>query len=799
MNAHTLERLEFAKVLDRIAALAMLSLGADAARALQPETDLEIIKTRSERIAEGAALLASGHDFPVERFDDPTDLLQRAAIEDAMLSGPELRTVATILRNAEDFQKAFKRLRDTGPSLWKLVFDLDAEPDLRREIEGSIEPDGSVADHASAELARIRGEMRRLEDRIRARLEAMLRSTDLKPYLTGDYVTQRSNRNVIPVSAVQAGQVPGIIHDRSDSGATVFVEPEAVVVMGNDLRSLAADEQREVRRILRDLTARVRDHIFGLRRTVQTLVQLDLVRAAARHARAHRMVRPAFEADGRLEIVAGRHPILEDSLAASGGAVVRLDFAMGGPLRTIAITGANAGGKTVSLKTIGLLALLAHAGLLVPADEGTTFPALDDVLVDIGDEQSIEANLSTFSGHIQHVREILAAAGPRTLVLLDEVGAGTDPVEGGALACAVLAALARRGAMAVVTTHLSQVKGFVHEHEGMENAAVEFDPETLQPTYRLAIGRPGASHALSIAARFGLPKDVLQEAQSLVDSDAIEMEGLLARLTASLRKAEADAATAQRQREEAEEARRQLAKSLEEVKRERKEALRKAAEEARGLVENTRREMERALEEARRAGAGADETRHLRHEVETRRTALKKKAEELAPRARRTIPLERLEVGRRVWIEPMKRDGTISRVDAKHGKVTVDAGGLSIEVAPSAVREPDESAAPEAHGKSREPTAGAVGNVHIIHSPGVVPPELSLRGQRADEARRHLETYLHQACLAGLTTVRIIHGHGTGALAQMTREFLADYPLVESFRWGERGEGGRGVTIVTLA
>jgi DNA mismatch repair protein MutS2 len=793
VDAHSLDRLEFGKVLERIAALAMMSLGADAARALRPSPDADAARTRSERIADGVAILADEKDFPVERFDDPSDLLDRAAVEDAFLSPPELQTVATILRNAEDFQKTFRRLRDRGPTLWKLTQDLVPQPELRREIEEKIELDGTVADDASPELRRLRHQMHQLEDRIRARLERMVQNADLKPYLTGDYITQRSGRSVIPVAAVQAGQVRGIIHDRSDSGATVFLEPEGVVPLGNELRALAADEGREVRRILRELTALVREDLFGLRQTVRTLVELDVVRACARYARRLRMVRPEFSEDGRLEVRQGRHPILEETLGQSGSDVVPLDFRLNADLRTVAITGANAGGKTVSLKTIGLLSLMAHAGLLVPAEEGTTFPRLSTLLVDIGDEQSIEANLSTFSGHMSHIRDILRRAGEGTLVLLDEIGAGTDPVEGGALACAVLAALHGRGAMTVVTTHLSQVKGFVHEQAGMENAAVAFDPDTLEPTYRLLQGQPGASHALTIARRLGLPEDVLTSAEGLVDSGAIEMEGLLARLTASLKRAEADASTARRRREEAEAAQKELAKRLEDVKRERKEALRKAAEEARGLVENTRREMQQALEEARRAGAsGAESTKHLRRKVETRRDALKQKSRELAPRTRARIPLDQLEEGQRVWVGPMKRHGTVSRIDRRGGKVTVDAGGLEVEVDASGLAEPD------SRDQERSAEAESKEGRTVVEPAGPVSPELHLRGQRYEEARRNLESYLHRAYLAGLGSVRIVHGHGTGTLARMVQEFLEDYPLVERFRFGERGEGGRGVTVATL-
>jgi len=788
MDAHTLERLEFGKVLERIAARARLGLGAAATRALRPTTDRAAIETRARRIGDAMAALDQDLAFGVEPFEDPADLLARAGIEDAALAPADLQTVATILGNARDLQKTFHGAREAAPALRKLAADLAPEPALLKAIEEAIEPDGTVADRASPDLARIRRAMRDVQERVRLRLEKMVREADLKPFLTGDYVTLRSGRYVIPVQAVQAGEIPGIIHDRSDSGATVFVEPQQIVALGNELRSLAADEQREVQRILRALTSRVRTHLEPLRETVAALVAFDLVRACAVYGRERRMTPAAFSDDESLVIVKGRHPILEEALSESGREVVPLDFEIGGPVQTIAITGANAGGKTVALKTIGLLTLLAHAGLPVPADEGTRLPHLRQVLVDIGDEQSIEANLSTFTGHMQHVREILASAGEGTLVLLDEIGAGTDPVEGGALACAVLGALHKQGATTVVTTHLGQVKGFVHEHAGMENAAAEFDPETLEPTYRLILGRPGASHALRIARRLGLPEDVLAAAEGLLDSGAIEMEGLLARLTAALKKAEAEAETARRDRAEAEAARKALSKQLADLKRERKEALRKAAEEARGLVENARREMERALREARRAGAQPQETRDLRRQVEQKRDALKKKAGELAPKPRKPLPLESLSEGRLVWVETMKCHGTVTRIDARRRKVTVDARGLSIEVNASAVQQPDEKTPPP------EPAAGRT----IVPHPSAVAPEVSLRGERYDEARRHLETYLHEAYLADLRSVRIIHGHGTGALQQMVHEFLKEFPLVESFRFGERGEGGRGVTIVNF-
>jgi len=793
MDAHTLERLEFGKVLERIAARTRLALGADAARAIRPTTDRATIETRAMRISEAADALEQDLAFAVEPFDDPSDGLARAAIEDAALAPADLQTVATILRNARDLQKTFHGPRERMPALRKLAADLAPEPDILKAIEDAIEPDGTVADRASPDLARIRRQMHAVQERIRERLEKMVQGADLKPFLTGDYVTLRNGRYVIPVQAVQGGQVPGIIHDRSDSGATVFVEPQQIVALGNELRSLAADEQREVQRILRALTARVRGHLDLLRATVAALVELDLVRAAALYARERRMTRPEVADSGTLVLVKARHPILEEALAERGGAVVPLDFELGGAVRSVAITGANAGGKTVALKTIGLVALMAHAGLPVPADEGTRMPLLRQVLVDIGDEQSIEANLSTFTGHMQHVREILASAGAAsgrgkgTLVLLDEIGAGTDPVEGGALACAVLQSLHSRGAMTVVTTHLGQVKGFVHEQAGMENAAVEFDPETLAPTYRLILGQPGASHAIRIARRLGLPAEVLQAAEGLLDSGAIEMEGLLARLTAALKKAEAEAAAARRDREIAEKAREELSKQLADLKRSRKEALRQAADEARRLVENTRRQMDQTLQEARQAGAKVEEARDLRRRVEEKRKTLKQKSAELSARPRRPIAPEELVEGRHVWVAPMQCDATVVRVDRRRSKATVEARGAEIEVEVSALEEPhDASPAP--------PTAGRT----ILPRPSAVAPEVSLRGERYDEARRHLETYLHEAYMAGLGSVRIIHGHGTGALQQMVHEFLKEFPLVESFRFGERGEGGRGVTVASF-
>jgi DNA mismatch repair protein MutS2 len=415
---------------------------------------------------------------------------------------------------------------------------------------------------------------------------------------------------------------------------------------------------------------------------------------------------------------------------------------------------------------------------------------LRQVLVDVGDEQSIEANLSTFSGHIQHIRGILAVADERTLVLLDEIGAGTDPIEGGALACAILKALHRRGALTVVTTHLSQVKGFVHEHEGMENAAVQFDPETLTPTYQLVVGQPGASHALRIARRLGLPEEVLATAEELVDSKSIEMEGLLTRLTLALKKAEADAETARRERAEAEEAGKQIAEQLDRLKADRKAALRRAAEEARGLVENTRREMERALAEARKTGADASAAKELRRQVEVKRESFKKKAAQLSPRPRPPIPLKALAIGDKVWVETMKRHGTVSEIHERRGKVTVDAGGITIQVDASSILAPEEGGA----AAEPAPTQGRT----IVARPAAVSPELDLRGLRVEEALRKLDTYLNHACLGDLASVRIIHGFGTGAVRDAVHKVLAAHPLIASYHYGEKPEGGRGATIAVL-
>jgi len=796
MDDHTLERLEFFKVLDRIAAECVLPMGAEAARCLRPVSDAAEVAARATRVAEAAALLEAGRDFPVERFDDPRPLLERAAVEGSALRPTDLQTVATVLRNARDLQKTLKSVAGQAPALAKLGSDLAPEPALLGAIDQAIEPDGSVADGASPELARIRRAMRDVEDRLRSRLAALVQSPTLRPFLGGDYITQRAGRWVVPVLATHAGRVPGIVHDRSDTGHTLFVEPDFAVAMGNELRSLAAEERREVERVLRRLTDRVRAHLPGLWQTVRTLVRLDVLRAAARYAVAHRMVRPQVAETGETVIVRSRHPILEDALAPRGRRVVPLDFRIGGSVRTIAITGANAGGKTVALKTVGLLTLMAQTGLMVPAEAGTTFVLMEQVLVDIGDEQSIEANLSTFSGHMGHVREILEAARPRTLVLLDEIGAGTDPVEGGALACAVIQALHQRGATTVVTTHLGQVKAFVHQQPGMENASVEFDPETLAPTFRLVIGRPGASHALRIAARLGLPEDVLRQAEALVDSKALEMEDLLARLAAALQKAEADAEEARRLRREAEQGRERLEAELARLKRERKAALRRAAEEAQALVERTRRQMEEALREARRTAADAEAARRLRRRVEEKRDRLRAQHRQLAPDRRPPVPLDRLAPGLAVWVEALGRPGTVVEVDRRRRKATVTAGGLTVETDTAGLRALAAEEA-EALGSASGPADGQAGGRTTVQA-AAVGPELDLRGLRVEEGLRRLHQYLNEACVADLATVRIIHGHGTGAMRDAVRKELAGHPLVESFRYGQWGEGGRGVTIVNL-
>jgi len=790
MDAHALELLEFRKIQEMVVTRTTLdATRAAVERDLVPTTDRQAILRRRDRVSELAVLLRNGKDFSILIMDDPSQFLHRAHIEDSYLGGNELRQVLTLLQSAANVRRFFKTHAADAPLVAAMAETLVDLPEVRGAMAKAIAEDGTVNDDASAELKGIRREIRTTRNRIEGKLQAILRRPELRDALASDRASQRGGRLVLQLKANQWTTVGGLVHDRSHTGQTFYVEPSATIELGNELQNLAAQEESEVRRILLALTRSLRPWLDDLQGSFDVLVQIDMLRAAARFAELRNMAPPTIAEPGApLELLDARHPVLESALEAEGRGqdLVPLSLRLESDLKALAVTGSNTGGKTVALKTIGLLALMAQAGLHVPARRAS-LPVFDQVLVDIGDEQSIEQSLSTFSSHMSQIIGVVRRATADSLALLDELGSGTDPAEGGALACAILRTLVERKATAIVTTHLREVKIYCHDQPHMQNAAMEFDTESLQPTFRLVQGEPGASHALTIAGRLGLPDEVLDRAKTFLSDEHLNMEQLLARITEDRRKLREDLETAQREREAAEAERQQLRQELAEAKKERKALLREAYRQASGIVDNTKREMKEVVRRAREHGA-TGEIERLREKVRDKGAGLSNGARTTRERTRPKAKPQQLAEGQTVYVETMRTNGVIESINRRKDRVTVNVHGLTVEVASGDLSQAESETGRD--GKARRQVSARTSGAAAI--------ELNLIGQRAVEAVMNLDRFLDQALVADYDRLTVIHGRGTGALMKAVQDHLRDHPLVESFRPGNETEGGVAVTVVHL-
>ncbi|NLX59985.1 MAG: endonuclease MutS2 [Phycisphaerae bacterium] len=794
MNAHTLALLEFHKIRQQIASRCVLeATRAALERDLTPTDDRWTFERRRDATTELVALMDRDKDFNLLPMNDPTECLQRARIEDSHLTGIELLQVLMLLDCSEAVRRFMRAHRDEAPLSAEIAEPLIELADIRRLLARAITDDGSINDDASPELRDIRRRIRTTSNRIESRLESLVRQPGIRDALASDHPSRRGGRLVLQLKANQWTTVGGLVHDRSHTGQTFYVEPSATIELGNELQNLAAEEETEVRRILVDLTRSLRPWLDDLRNSFTILSRLDLLRAAAMFARSRHMTPADVAAEGEpLEIIEARHPVLEPALAAEGrqADLVPLTLRMPGDIRVLAVTGSNTGGKTVALKTVGLLALMAQAGLHVPARRAR-LPVFDRVLVDIGDEQSIEQSLSTFSSHMSQIIGVLRQATDRSLVLLDELGSGTDPAEGGALACAVLQELAERRATTLVTTHLREVKIFCHDHDRMQNAAMEFDTESLRPTYRLVQGEPGASHALTIAERLGLPRTVLGRARAMLSDEHVNLEQLLTRISEDRRRLHDELATAQRERQTAQADREKLQSELAEARKERKSLLREAYRQASGIVDNTKREMQDVVRQARQqADAPPREVEQLREKLRRKKAGLAQGAQASHERQRPRLDAAQLAKGSKVYVETLRAEGVVESVNRRGNRVTVNVRGLAVEVGAGDLSQPD-AAADESEGRRTVAQAK-------VRATAETAIELNIIGHRVAEALGEVDRFLDHAAVADYGRVTIIHGRGTGALMKGVHEHLRGHPLVASFRAGNETEGGIAVTVVAI-
>ncbi len=781
-----LEQLEFPKLLQWVVERVHCPASRQEILNLRPLNHVEEIHTRQTFVEEVRRLSAEGNPLSFFPFPDLRPLLNKARPEGAVLEPLELAAFIDLLRLSRSIARHLAETENT-PRLKDLAAPLQGYPELLALLERALDAEGNVLDLASPWLAELRQEIRRLESQIRKRLEEMVLDPKVAVFLQDQFVTQRSGRWVLPVRMDSKNQVPGVVHDVSRTGETAFVEPLYVIHLANQLENLKAEEKAEVIRILRELSAMVRRKADEIEKELLILIQLDVIQALGKMADRLGMETPEIGRGLEIRLHRGRHPLLALSLAKEGPGkeVVPLDLELGGQATVMVITGVNAGGKTIALKTVGLLLIMALSGLPVPADSGSVFPMMEKLLVDIGDEQSIESSLSTFSAHISRITDIVHQADPRALVLMDELGTGTDPVEGAAIACAVLHELKETGALVLATTHLTEIKGFVHRTEGMINAAMAFDEQNLIPLYQLRTGEPGRSHALEIARRYGLPEKILENARRWMSGREEGLEKLLADLQRKQREYEEGLNHLRRMEEEAARERQRVELLLAEAETRKKEILSEAYAQALAITDRTKLQMNQLWEEMKKKEKS--ERKQTLRRLREAEQALQAQRRRILHPAQRGPELDTLRPGDPVTLPSLGLEGTVIEVLTKSQRVRVLAGGRDLEVSVS-----------ELGTAEVRPSTGKTSPPWDRPKTEEVPLRLHLLGQRVDEALARLEPFLNHAALAGIAEVTIVHGIGTGVLARAVRDYLKGHPLVKGFRKGQRTEGGEGVTIVRL-
>ena len=796
MDDKYLTILEYFKILDQLAEHASFSAGTELALSLRPSADPASVQRSIQETTEAKALLSTQPQLGPRGAHDLRPLVKRAALGGVLLPR-ELLAVSATLIGARTLRQALVRRADECPLLAARARGLRTLPGLVEEIARCLDDEGRVLDSASTTLARLRRDSRTARERVMRLLRRIITSGENARFLQELIVTERNLRYVIPLKAEFKGRIPGIIHDQSASGATLFIEPLATIELNNQWHQLQLEEQREIERILTELSGLVASEAEALIHDVVVLAELDLALAKARYSFELRGVPAALFGNrwpvaGRgaeleasqhpLNLIRARHPLLPRET------VVPIDVYAGGDNTILLVTGPNTGGKTVSLKTVGLLAAMSQAGMHIPASDGSHLPVFTGIYADIGDEQSIEQSLSTFSSHMGHIIDILHRADSASLVLLDEMGAGTDPVEGAALAQALIGQLIKQGCLVMGATHHPQLKLFAFNTPGVQNASVDFDAETLSPTYHLTIGPPGRSNAFAIARRLGLAEEIIERAQSLVSPDDLQADALLG----SIREANEAASTARRDAEESlarvQEMEGELRVKLANIDETRRQISDRAREEGRQELEKLRAEIEHLRGDLARRGS----TRESLQEAERTIDRLYERVVPLPPIFEPSPPptgnlkADGLKVGDMVYIEDLGQTAELLSISGTDAELLAGGFRLRTRLSNLEFRSRPEEAEPSQTRPVLPP---------MVESPGI---ELHIRGLRAEEVAPRLERYLDTAYLAGLPWVHIVHGKGLGVLKEVVRDLLKDHPLVDSFRPGELAEGGDGVTVVHL-
>ncbi len=784
MNDRALRVLEFGKIRDRLSTYALSDPGKALCDALTPSCEIEDVARLLDETEEAVVVLTYIGGNPLISFSDVSTEISLAE-KGSVLSPRSLLNVAEVLHASRSARNALVTDRENTPLLTAMASRLQPLRPLEQDITDAIMGEDEIADQASPALADIRRHVRQVNEKIRERLNNMAHGNSYAKYLMEPIVTVRNGRYVLPVKQEYRQNVPGLVHDQSSTGATLFIEPLVVVEMGNDLKEWNAKERAEIERILAALSQYVADNAGLISQNLSILAALDFSFAKGMLARDMEALRPKINNRGYIRLERVRHPLIPRET------VVPCSLRLGDDFTSLVITGPNTGGKTVTLKTIGLMTLMAQSGLHIPGAMGTELAVFREVFADIGDEQSIEQSLSTFSAHMTNIVSILDAVTPKDLALFDELGAGTDPTEGAALAQTILSFLLKMRVRTAATTHYSELKAYALSTPGVENASVEFDVATLRPTYRLSIGVPGKSNAFEISRKLGLSDALIDDAKKLLSMDTIRFEDVIANAEYHRQVAEKEREIAEQARQETVQLRNEAERLYDEMERKREDATRKAKEDARRIVERAKRDAETVISDLKRMKKTAASPEH---EVNALRKRLEESLDSLSeglsqPRKSLAEPPKTLRVGDEVEIIHLGTRGTVLSAPDTKGEVQLQAGIMKLKAHISQLRLIDEK-------KQKK-----VSSVHVETGAATRTLALScdVRGLALDEALTEVDRYLDEAVLAGLNEVTIVHGKGTGILREGISRHLKKHSHVKGYRKGIYGEGEDGVTIVSLS
>lgn len=789
MNEKSLRVLEYNKIIEKLSGMALSPMGFELCEGLIPSSNLREVELMQKETGEAVSILLRKGSVPLEGLCDIRGGLKKAGIG-STLEPSDLLRVTDHLRCSRRMKSALGDSNGEYPIIEDMVQGLTPVKKLEDEISNAIIGEDEISDNASITLFNLRRQIKEKNSAVRDKLNNIIRSNEYSKYLQDPIITVRGDRFVVPVKSECRGSFAGLVHDQSTSGSTLFIEPMAVVEMNNNIRELKLKEKAEIERILAQLTGMVAENIDIISVNNDILSQMDFVFSKAKLSLDMKGMPPVINNDGYINIKNGRHPLINPE------AVVANSIWLGKDFNVLLITGPNTGGKTVTLKTTGLLTLMAMSGLQIPADDGSSVSVFDQVFADIGDEQSIEQSLSTFSSHMNNIVRIMREATEYSMCLFDELGAGTDPTEGAALAMAILEDLYERGAKVAATTHYSELKVFALQREGIENACVEFDVDTLRPTYKLLIGIPGKSNAFEISRRLGLEDYIIKKAHEFISSENLQFEDLISDLQMNKIAAEQEREEAEKLKAEAQKINEEYRHRKDKLDSARDAVINEARQEAKRLIKQAKEDADEIIKEIRKSAEAQSEAERNK-QLEEARKKLKVRlddiedsmAKSLIPRER-LKPLKNVKPGDNVFIITLNQPGTVLTVPDDKGEVMLQVGIMKINVHISNLMEKQSDGA---SGK-RQPSS-----VKVISSRDKsVPLSLDLRGQTLDEALLNTDKYLDEAYLAHLNEVTVIHGKGTGVLRQGIMDMLKHHTHVKSLRPGKYGEGGIGVTVVEI-